>query len=246
MPWRSTAVQVTLDVFASEIVVERSTGETRHIALLPARTVADTFAELQSAFDALDVACAMSPTPQEIPDVTPLHEDRRPAAYDADAVRRWFAVMTASASVFDEWRAHFFGRTGIQLWWGALDLALLLFNGKHCPAPTDRGYLMKYDLDAEMLNVGFYGGDETTAPFFYGYLYPQPEAAPTLPMAPATASWSTAISEWTLPYDVVRAAPDPGAVVREFLDALYAIAIATGGWDRAALSYDAPKRTREV
>jgi len=44
----------------------------------------------------------------------------------------------------------------------------------------------------------------------------------------------------------VRAATDPEAVVREFLDALYTLATTAGGWDRAALSYDAPKRTRNV
>ena len=242
MPWHGTAVQASIDVFSSELLVERSTGERRSIALVPVRTVAEIYAELQTALTMLGVDCVISTTPQEIPDTTPLHEDHRPVAYDPDAVRRWFRVATATASVFDEWRAHFFGRTGIQVWWGALDVALVLFNGKHVAPPTDRGYIMKYDLDAELMNVGLFFGDEHTAPFFYGYIFPQPPNSETLPIAPLAASWSGAIGEWVLPYEAVRNAPDPAMQVRAFLDAIYAHCTDAAGWDRDALSYQPPKR----
>ncbi len=167
IPWEGSAVEASLDVFSSEVVLERSNGESRRIALLPVRTVANVYAELQVALEALEVECMITPTPQEVPDTTPLDTDHRPAEYDPKAVERWFQAATLATSIFDAWRAHFFGRTGIQVWWGALDVALLLFNGKHVVPPTDRGYIMKYDLDAELMNVGLYYGDESTAPFFY-------------------------------------------------------------------------------
>jgi hypothetical protein len=157
-------------------------------------------------------------------------------------VRRWFDAATSTATVFEEWRSHFFGRSGIQLWWGAFDVALVLFNGKHVAAPLDRGYLLKYDLDAELMNVGLYCGDENTKPFFYGYIYPQPPDAPRTILKPAGSSWSTDASEWILPYDVVRSADDPRASLRTFLDSIYDVCITNAGWDRAALSYEAPKR----
>ena len=244
IPWRGTSFQASLDVFSSEIFVERSNGERRSVALLPVRTVAEIYADLQSALEALEVECAISPTPQEIADVVPLSEDRRPAVYEPAAVQRWFAATTATASLFDAWRAHFFGRSGIQVWWGALDVALLLFNGKHAVAPTDRGYIMKYDLDAEMLNAGLYFGDEQTAPFFYGYIFPQPHDAASLSIAPAGASWSETLKEWILPYDAVRHAADPAAQLWSFLDALYEGCIAAARWNRDALSYRAPARSR--
>lgn len=242
MPWRNTSLEASLDVFSSEIVLDRSTGERRRIALVPARTTAEIFAEVRLALDALGVACTISTVPQEIPDTTPFDEDRRPAQYDPEAVRRWFRAATATATVFDAWRAHFFGRSGIHLWWGALDVSLLLFTGKHVPAPTDRGYIMKYDLDAEMLAAGLYCGDETTPPYFYAYVYPQPPGAEGLPIGPAAASWSAAIGEWVLPYEAVANATDPHAELRAFLDAIYAHATDAAGWDRDALSYVAPKR----
>ena len=246
MPVRGASIEASLDVFSSEIVLDRSDGRTARIALEPARPVAVIFERLREALEALDVACTISPIPQEVADLTPFHEDTGPAAYDPEAVRRWFAATTATARIFDGWRGHFFGRTGIQVWWGALDVSLLLFTGKHVEPPTDRGYLMKYDLDAEMMNAGLYYGDEKTAPFFYGYIYPQPAEAATLPIAPEGASWSDAIREWVLPYDTVRHATDPAATVSAFLDALYALCVTASGWDRQALSYVAPRRPQPI
>ncbi len=242
MPYDGTSVEGLLDVFASEIILRRSTGDERHIALVPPRTIADVYAAIHAALAELDVACTLWPIPQEIPDITALDEDTRPAAYDPVAVRRWFAATTSVAGVFDQWREHFFGRSGVQLWWGAFDIAVMLFNGRHAPAPLDRGYLMKYDLDAELMNVGLYYGDEKTPPFFYGYIFPQPPGAETFAMAPAGVTWSPALKEWVLPYDTVRLAADPDAELRAFLDAVYARCISDGGWDRAALSYDAPRK----
>jgi hypothetical protein len=112
------------------------------------------------------------------------------------------------------------------------------------PAPPDRGYLLRYDLDAEMLNIGFYPGDDASAPFFYGYVYPQPDGAATLPVAPAEATWSETIREWVLPYEAVRAAPDPAATLLVFIDALYGLCGSAAGWDLDALSYVPPKRIR--
>jgi hypothetical protein len=242
MPWRDGSVQASLDVFASELVLDVSDGRSRRVPLLPPRPVAAIYADLSAALGDLDVRVTITPIPQEIPDVTPLDADARPAAYDPAAVQRWFGVLTAAAGVFEAWRAHFFGRSGIQLWWGALDLSVMLFSGKHVDPPADRGYLMRYDLDAELVNAGFYPGDDNNAPFFYGYIFPQPDGAEHLTVQPAEASWSPMLKEWVLPYDAVRGAADPGAVVSAFLDSIYALCGSAAGWNLADLSYVAPPR----
>jgi hypothetical protein len=242
MPWHGRSLEGSLDVFSSELRLELSDGRSRSIALVPARTIADIYADLLAALKALDLDVTLSPIPQEVADATPFDTDRRPAAYDPAAVERWFRIVTATAGIFEAWRAHFFGRTGIQVWWGALDISLMLFNGKHVPPPTNRGYLLRYDLDAEMMNVGLYPGDDANAPFFYGYIFPEPAGAAQLPIAPAAASWSDTIKEWVLPYEVVRTSADPTATLCTFLDAIYELCVSAAGWDRLALSYDAPKR----
>jgi len=242
IPWELSSFEASLDVFDSTISIARSEGERREVALLPVRTVAEVYADVSSALRALHVDCYISPIPQEVPDRTPLDQDRRPSEYDPAAVRRWFAAYTATAGIFDTWRSCFFGRSGVQLWWGAFDVALLLFNGKAVKPPADRGYLMRYDLDAELMNVGLYLGDETTAPFFYGYIHPEPKGAASLPIEPKDASWSAQLHEWVLPYEAVRSASDPQAEIVTFIKAIYAQCFAAAGWNRAALTYAAPKR----
>src|SRR5476649_1519483 len=55
MPWREQALQASLDVFASELTLELSDGRRRQIALVPARTVAEIYADLLAALTALGV-----------------------------------------------------------------------------------------------------------------------------------------------------------------------------------------------
>jgi hypothetical protein len=240
MPHGVQSVQATIDVFAVELILESSDGRERRITLAAPRTVAQVFAELHAALRALRVEVTLSPIPQEIPDQTPFDTDERPAIFESLDAQRWLAVVTATNAVFDRWRAHFFGRTGIQLWWGAFDFALLLFSGKHVAAPTDRGYLFKYDLDAEMMNVGFYPGDDANPAFFYGYIYPQPAACSTIRIAPENATWSDALGEWILPYEAARSSEDPERVLIAFLDAIYSVCGDVSSWDRRQLTYVPP------
>ncbi len=240
IPWHGMSFDVVIDVFESSIVLSRSDGARKSVPLIPVRTVAEVYAALSAALAALDINITISTIPQEIPDTTPLDQDRRPSEYDASAVMRWFGASTAISGVFDAWRTRFFGREGLQLWWGAFDLALLLFSGRHVKPPADRGYLMKYDLDAELMNVGLYYGDAQTRPFFYGYIYPEPRGAASLQIAPSEASWSETLHEWVLPYEAVRTSSDPAATVRTFIDAIYEQCFTAAGWSREAFAYHPP------
>jgi hypothetical protein len=240
LPCHEASVDAELDVFAAEIVVRHSSGGSRRIPLLPVRTIAEVYRDFLAALVALGVDCALSSVPQEIPDTTPLDADQRSAEYDPTAAQRWLHATIATADAFERWRSQFFGRSGVQLWWGAFDVALILFNGRHATPPAGSGYLLKYDLDAELMNCGLFLGDETTAPFYFGYIYPQPAGAETFAMTPAGVTWSTTLREWVLPYDAVRTATAPADEIHAFLDAIYAHCISDAGWDRAALLYDAP------
>jgi len=55
---------------------------------------------------------------------------------------------------------------------------------------------------------------------------------------PVGAEWLDALGEWVLPWDAVRAAPDPEVAVMMFLQATYAAAADLAGWDRADLECD--------
>jgi hypothetical protein len=49
------------------------------------------------------------------------------------------------------------------------------------------------------------------------------------------ARWDDDLAEFVLPYELVRAAPNPDAVLLDFLQSSYEAAATTADWDRAAL-----------
>ena len=55
------------------------------------------------------------------------------------------------------------------------------------------------------------------------------------PSRNAGAFYDKALGEFLLPYDAVRAAPDPDAALLAFLQSTYDAAANAGNWDRPAL-----------
>ena len=69
---------------------------------------------------------------------------------------------------------------------------------------------------------------------FYSYAYPEPPGFRDRPVTPG-AYFDAKLAEFILPYDTVRTAANPDALLLEFLSATYAAAAEAGNWDRAAL-----------
>jgi hypothetical protein len=55
------------------------------------------------------------------------------------------------------------------------------------------------------------------------------------PVQPDGASWSEALGEFVLPYEIVRTADDPAASLLAFAQTTYDAAATTAQWDRGAL-----------
>ncbi len=88
----------------------------------------------------------------------------------------------------------------------------------------------------EVSSFGFWpGGDAIPEPVFYAYAYPEPDGFNEHPILPEAARYSTEMGEFVLPYETVRRAPDPDAVVLTFLQSAYDAAAKLGGWDRDRL-----------
>lgn len=232
-------IEVQLDIFDRRVVLVSGDGRRQAIAFTELPSIAAIYTTLLDALQAIDVAVTISPTPQELPDRTPLDRDERAPDWVDDDALAWLSAMSSTQAVLDRWRSRFFGRNGLQLWWGALDLSLMLFSGKHVPAPEDRGYLIKYDLDAEMVCTGLYSGDDSTAPFYYAYVYPEPPGCAQIDVAKG-ASWSEQFREWILPYEDVRQAAQPEQLLRGFLDGVYGVLLEAAHLDPAAFTYVPP------
>ena len=159
---RARVVTMGMDVFGSASLgpVERSPRDRGPVGL--DRSVADIWADFQEALaETAGLEVDMWEKPQETTDATPFSENTHDRTVVPEQAQSFHRLLCSVQSVLEEFRSEFFGRTAIPFWWGSFDLAVLLFTGKHETAPDDRGYIMRYDLDAEHMNAGFWPGTTT-------------------------------------------------------------------------------------
>jgi Family of unknown function (DUF5996) len=100
----------------------------------------------------------------------------------------------------------------------------------------------------EVSSAGFWPGSAAfPQAAFYSYAYPEPAGFRERAVTPGTYFEPT-LGEFILPYDTVRNAADPEALLLDFLATTYAAAAETGGWDRAALEcpVGVPAQVRQV
>jgi hypothetical protein len=238
-------VDAAIDLFDGVLRLRASDGRGIEIPLVGGRTVADVWGDFQDALARLGVHADIWEKPQELPGATPFSADTGARTVDREQARRFHRLLGTVDGAFEEFRSQFFGRTGVQVWWGAFDLAVLLFSGKRVTPPEDRGYIMRYDLDAEHLNAGFWPGDDDSPhAIFYAYIHPRPDGCETASIEPEKAGWVEAMGQWILPYDEVRASDDPRRALLGFLRSAYRVAVTIGGWDEGAYRYALPAPSR--
>jgi len=84
------------------------------------------------------------------------------------------------------------------------------------------------------VSSGFWAGGVTAAePFFYSYIYPEPEGYRAASIA--HGRFDETYGEYVLPYAEVRAATDPSRTLSEFFGSTYEAGANRAKWDRAAL-----------
>jgi Family of unknown function (DUF5996) len=186
----------------------------------------------------------MVPTPNEVPDATPFADDHAHATYDGSAVRRWWAALVQADRLLKRFRGGFAGKCSpSHFWWGSFDLACTRFSGRPAPAyagavPNCPSYVMREAYSHECISAGWWpgtAGSPVAEPAFYAYAYPMPAECAAAPIRPSAAYYHKDMGEWILPYDAVRAASDPDAMVTEFLESTYAAAATLAKWDVGAL-----------
>ena len=82
--------------------------------------VADFYAAVMAALAALGVTARINEMPNEIPGAVRFSSDRAHAAYDRDAVGRFYRVLLASHAVFAHFRTGFLGKVSpVHFFWGS-------------------------------------------------------------------------------------------------------------------------------
>jgi hypothetical protein len=236
---------IEVDLVDHRVEVSTSEGARASIALRE-EPVADFYAQLMAALDALDIHVAIWPIPVEVEDRTPLDEDRRPRMYVPEQANRLWRAMARMEHVFQRFRGRFLGKVSpVHLFWGGFDLATTRFSGRTAPphpgAPNVSRRIAREAYSHEVSSAGFWpGGAGVEEPAFYAYAYPEPAGFAQHPIEPRQAYYHPELRELILPYSAVYAAHDPDATLMEFLQTSYEAAAELGGWDREALERHEP------
>ena len=240
MPYNDRLLQISFDFIDHLLVIETTEGSTKTIDLRHC-SVAEFYQETMAGLESLKMPVTIWTTPVEVPDRIPFEEDQKHATYDPEYMQRCWRILVQTNRVLTKFRSRFIGKVSpIHFFWGAFDMAVTRFSGR--PAPLHPGtpncgvFVMQEAYSHEVSSCGFWpGGGLVDNPAFYSYSYPEPQGFKDYAIQPREAYYHTGISEFLLPYDVVRSSSSPGEVLLSFLQSTYEGAATCGGWDRQAL-----------
>jgi len=241
IPWRDRSFEIDFDFRDHLLDISVSDGARKQIPLAP-RPVAEFYALVMAALAELGIRVEINELPSEIAGAVRFSQDRIHHSYDADYAGRFWRVLLDVDRVLKQFRTGFIGKSSpVHFFWGSFDIAVTRFSGRRAPphpggAPGLSDVVMREAYSHEVSSAGFWpGGGATDYAAFYSYAYPEPAGFRTSRVAPDGAVYNAAIGEFLLPYEAVRAAPDPDAALLAFLQSTYAAAADAGKWDRAAL-----------
>lgn len=253
IPFGHEIFEMELDFITHRLAMRASWGEERALSLEP-QAVADFYRRVSELLIDMGVAVSIGDRPNEIANAVPFSRDRLHAAYDAGAAHDFWRVLVQADRLLKLFRSGFLGKASpVHFFWGSFDLAVTRFSGRAAPphpggVPGLPDTVAREAYSHEVSSAGFWpGNDAFPQAAFYSYAYPEPQGFRD-GRVPSGTRFEKSLGEFILPYDTVRAAADPDALVLDFLSSTYAAAADAGGWDRAALECElgVPGRVRQI
>jgi hypothetical protein len=231
--------EIDFDFVDHRLVVETSGGRVESFELHDGLSVAEFDERLHATLAGLGLDVAIRESPFGVPMTTPFPADRDHAAYDGDAVERFWRILDWTDQVFEEFSGWYCGKTSpVHLFWHSLDLAVTRFGGRRVPASPEADPVTQEAYSHELVSFGFWAGDQNVRePTYYSYTAPEPPGIRQRPLRPDGAAWTEQESGLLalLPYESVRTADDPKVALLAFLESAYEAGADSAGWDRAEL-----------
>jgi hypothetical protein len=233
--------ELAFDLVSHELTLSDARG-VRGFALEP-MSVAAFHASVLGLLAAAGYAVEIDGAPNEIDPAVPFAADNETRAYERDSAERLCTALVSADRVFRLFRSAFLGKVSpVHFFWGSFDLAVTRFSGRSAPLhpggiPNLPDAVTREAYSHEVSSAGFWPGSAAAEgePFFYSYAYPAPEGFADAAVSPDAAGYDPALGEFVLPYAKARSAPDPDALLLDFLQSTYAAAADLGRWDRQAL-----------
>src|SRR5690242_9686724 len=233
--------EIEFDFIDHVLKISTSDGATRQFALA-GHSVASFYRRVMEELASLGIKVVIDQMPNELPEPIRFSQDTQHASYDAEAVRRFFKILSNVDRVFKQFRTGFLGKASpVHFFWGSFDLAVTRFSGRSAPrhpggVPNLSDAVACEAYSHEVSSAGFWpGGGAIDYPAFYSYAYPEPDGFRTTKVRPEAAFFSKDVGEFILPYDAVRTAKDPDAALLAFLQSTYEAAANAAKWNRDAL-----------
>jgi len=233
-------LELEFDFVAHRLAVRTSAGDEQQLALEP-QSVADFYDRLMGLLKGLGIDVRINEIPNEVTNPIPFSKDHNHHSYDPGASYAFWRVLVQADRLFKHFRSGFLGKASpVHFFWGSFDLAVTRFSGR--PAPLHPGgvpglpdAVTREAYSHEVSSAGFWpGNDAFPAATFYSYAYPEPAGFRDQAVTPG-AYFDAKLGEFLLPYDTVRTAADPEAVLLDFLSSTYSAAARAGHWDRGQL-----------
>jgi Family of unknown function (DUF5996) len=236
VPYGPGSFEIRFDFVEHKLVINTSAGDIREMKLEP-QTVAEFYRKFMAAMRALGLDIHINTMPVEFPNPIRFEKDEVHAAYDADAVNRFWRILLWSDAVFKEFRARFIGKASpVHFFWGSFDLAVTRFSGRKAPPRPDADAVTAEAYSHEESSAGFWpGGGGVDGAAYYAYAAPEPAGFAEYGVKPGAAFYDPQLREYLLMYDDVRRADSPKETLMQFLQTTYDAAASLGKWDRKAL-----------
>jgi hypothetical protein len=240
IPDGARTFEIEFDFVDHRLRIDTTDGGRRDFELRP-MSVADFYSRVMRALAELRIDVTISTMPSEVSDPIPFEKDTVHAAYDTDAITRFWHVLIATCRVFARFRCDFIGKVSpIHVFWGGFDLAMTRFSGRSAPLHPDvPGLPLAVTREAyshEVSSAGFWpGAPGGVDALFYSYAYPEPPGYAEAAVRPAAAFYDKGMREFFLPYEAVRTAASPDDDLMAFLQTTYDAAASFGDWPREAL-----------
>ena len=241
MPYAGGTFDIIFDFANHRLVIETSDGRTENFALKP-MSVADFYAEFMQRLHRLGIDVHIRTMPCEIENAIPFERDRTHAQYDPVYAQKFWQALMQANRVMTAFRARFIGKVSpVHFFWGSFDLAVTRFSGRTALPPKGvtpgvANWVMAEAYSHEVSSCGFWPGNGGFGyAAFYVYAYPEPVGYGDTRLSTTEASYNKDLGQFILPYDAVRQAQYPDALLLGFLQETYAAAADLAKWDRKAL-----------
>ena len=236
IPYAGGIFEVEFDFIDHVLNTRLSDGQTKSLPLVP-KSVAQFYREFMAVLKSLGIEVKIWAVPVEVPNPIPFEDDTQHAAYDRDAVSRFWRILVIADTIFKEFRARFIGKNSpVHFFWGSFDMAVTRFSGRRAPPRKGADGITREAYSHEVISAGWWpGGGGVDGPAFYCYAAPEPPNFSESKIAPAKAFYHPEMKNFLLMYEDVRQSESPRRVLLDFLQSTYEAGATLGNWNRAEL-----------